>query len=53
MVPTELLPTSVIDAATRRAPGQVRDIGSGDHRTAGSPVDPVGSKQATSPRLRR
>jgi hypothetical protein len=43
MVPAELLATSVSPAATRRAPGQVRAAGNGDHHSEDRPVDPVGS----------
>ena len=47
MEPTWARPTSVRVAAARRAPGQVRDAGTGDQATAGRPVDPEGSKQRT------
>ena len=49
IVPTCERPTSVRVDAARRAPGQVRAVGKGDHAVAGRPVTPIGSKQWTDP----
>ena len=49
----EVWATSVKPAAARRAPGQVRDAGNGDHGEETRPVEAEGSKHCTAPAARR